>query len=152
MENTVYKGKLIAVELTCPLFPISSSTMATGVWIWAECLDCDLPSTLQVRPRSSLSQRLWFMRLSRIFVLWLFQNLEMTAAWSDVIPPCFLVWAVRSWSTVPGKALPVRLEGTFLEVSSSKHNLQIEEYGFWVFHFSGVYCEKIVLPKLNYFT
>lgn len=87
------------IWFTCPLFPISSSIMATGVCIWAECLDCDLPSTLQLRPRSPLSQRLWFMRLSRIFVLWFFQNLEMTAAWSDVIPPCFLVWAVKNASS-----------------------------------------------------
>lgn len=86
-------------KLTCPFFPSSISTIATGVFIWSMCLSCDFRSTLQFMFFKTLSQRLWLIRLSWIWVRWFFQNFAMTAAWSDVIPPCFLVWAVRKASS-----------------------------------------------------
>lgn len=63
------------------------------------CLSCDFRSTLQFMFFRTLSQRLWLIRLSWIWVRWFFQNFAMTAAWSDVMPPCFLVWAVRKASS-----------------------------------------------------
>lgn len=63
------------------------------------CLSCDFRSTLQFMFFRPWSQRLWLIRLSWIWVRWFFQNFAMTAAWSAVMPPCFLVWAVRKASS-----------------------------------------------------